>query len=286
MTQTDGTTIPDIMGESSESLSSLGKKLLPWRVYVTLLAACAISLAAGQPYIAALSGLPLSSMILWINAAINMAISIPAILLGLLAARSLGLGVPVLESLLYREPLPQGTGRTLGLITPLSGLAVGIALVAMDLLFIRLIPEGFAALESGAQGLSSLHPLTALAATLYGGIYEELQLRLFVLSGLAWLYTLILRKIQRRPFSPSSRVTTVAVVFAALVFGLAHLPALQALQAASGAMIARTIILNILPGLLFGFLYVRKGLEAAMISHLCADLVMHVVFPALEGRFA
>jgi hypothetical protein len=225
-------------------------------------------------------------MILWTNAAINMAVSIPVIFLGLLAARKLGMGAPVLESLLYSKPVLPGSLRTLVLLAPLSGLAVGGALTAMDLAFHRLIPEGFAALEAASQGMTSLHPLAAIAATLYGGIYEELQLRLFVLSSMAWLYTLVLRKIQRQPFYPSSTVTTVAVVLAALMFGLAHLPALQALQAATGPMIIRTMILNLVPGLLFGFLYVKKGLEAAMISHLCADLVMHVFLPFMEGRFA
>lgn len=266
---------------STESLRMIGSKLLPWRSYGVLLVACAISLAAGQPYIARLSGLSLSDMSLWINMAINMAISIPAILLGLLAARRLGLGVPVLDSILYKRPLPAGTGLSLGLVAPLSGLAIGTILVLIDMLFLKLLPAGFAALEAGAQGFTELHPLAALAAILYGGIFEELQLRLFVLSGMAWLYTLVLRRMQRRPFSPSHRITTLAAVLTAVAFGAAHLPAMQSLGA---GMMLRTMILNLLPGLLFGFLYLRKGLEAAMISHACADLVLHVIFPALTGR--
>jgi membrane protease YdiL (CAAX protease family) len=46
-------------------------------------------------------------------------------------------------------------------------------------------------------------------------------------------------------------------------------------------MIIRNLILNSLGGIVFGWLYWKKGLEASMISHFTADLVLHVLLPLL-----
>jgi hypothetical protein len=40
-------------------------------------------------------------------------------------------------------------------------------------------------------------------------------------------------------------------------------------------VIVRTIVLNALLGIPFGWLYWRWGLEYAMLAHFCADLVLH-----------
>ncbi|MNG42185.1 hypothetical protein D3C84_1318920 [compost metagenome] len=49
----------------------------------------------------------------------------------------------------------------------------------------------------------------------------------------------------------------------------------------SAAVIARTIILNALLGVWFGYLYWRKGLEYAIIAHMSADLVLHGIIGPL-----
>jgi len=45
----------------------------------------------------------------------------------------------------------------------------------------------------------------------------------------------------------------------------------------SPAVIARAVILNGIPGVAFGWLYWQRGLEAAMVAHFSADLVLHVL---------
>jgi len=37
--------------------------------------------------------------------------------------------------------------------------------------------------------------------------------------------------------------------------------------------------LNGIGGIIFGWLYWKKGLESAMISHFSADIVLQVIFP-------
>jgi membrane protease YdiL (CAAX protease family) len=42
-------------------------------------------------------------------------------------------------------------------------------------------------------------------------------------------------------------------------------------------VILRAVLLNGLGGIVFGYLYWKRGLEAAMIAHFSADIVLHVL---------
>ncbi len=72
-------------------------------------------------------------------------------------------------------------------------------------------------------------------------------------------------------------------MLAALAFGAAHLPAAANLWPLDGAVVARTLLLNGIAGLVFGWFYVRHGLESAMVSHFAADIVLHVFVPLATG---
>jgi membrane protease YdiL (CAAX protease family) len=43
-------------------------------------------------------------------------------------------------------------------------------------------------------------------------------------------------------------------------------------------VVTRAIVLNGVGGIGFGYLYMKHGLEAAMISHFSADIILHVLF--------
>jgi membrane protease YdiL (CAAX protease family) len=75
-----------------------------------------------------------------------------------------------------------------------------------------------------------------------------------------------------------------ANVLAAAIFGVGHLPATAALMALTPLVVTRALVLNGLAGVVFGWLYWRRGLLAAMVAHFCGDLVLHVATPALLGR--
>ena len=72
-----------------------------------------------------------------------------------------------------------------------------------------------------------------------------------------------------------------AIVVTAILFGAGHLPATAALTALTPLVVARALLLNGLGGLVFGWLYAKHGLLAAMLAHFCADLVLHVAVPIL-----
>ncbi len=49
----------------------------------------------------------------------------------------------------------------------------------------------------------------------------------------------------------------------------------------SPAVVARALVLNGVGGVVFGWLYWRRGLLAAMVAHFSADVVLHVLAPLL-----
>jgi len=42
-------------------------------------------------------------------------------------------------------------------------------------------------------------------------------------------------------------------------------------------ILARAIMLNGIPGTIFGYLYWKRGLESSMMSHFSSDLLGHVI---------
>ena len=113
-----------------------------------------------------------------------------------------------------------------------------------------------------------------LAASFYGGINEEILVRLLGLSALAWL----LSKVWHTSAAlPTDTVFWIANVALAILFGIGHLPALKNLLGRiPPLMLARSLLLNFPIGLLCGWLFWTYGIEAAIVAHFSADIVYHV----------
>ena len=79
--------------------------------------------------------------------------------------------------------------------------------------------------------------------------------------------------------SPGAAVYATAILVAAILFGVGHLPALAHTGSLTLAGITRTVGLNALCGIAFGWLFWRHGLEHAMAAHFSADIVLHVAAP-------
>ena len=111
-------------------------------------------------------------------------------------------------------------------------------------------------------------------ASFYGGVVEEVECRLLLVSAVVWL----LARGNGRVAAPW--MFAVAVVLAALLFGAGHLPAAFALGIAHAPLpILRIILLNALVGVVAGALFCKHGLEHAMLAHFSADLILHVAVP-------
>lgn len=105
---------------------------------------------------------------------------------------------------------------------------------------------------------------------LYGGVTEEVMVRWGVMTGLVWLGW---RLVQRRDGAPTPAVLWAAVVGSSLLFGAGHLPAAAALVGSlSPSVVAYVVLANSAFGLVAGWLYWRRGLEAAVLAHVGAHV--------------
>ena len=114
-----------------------------------------------------------------------------------------------------------------------------------------------------------------LAAVTYGAVIEEVMLRLFFMSLIAFLLHKLFGK---KDEYPTTSVLIAANVIAALLFAAGHLPATVLLMGSSSILIFRCFLLNGGLGLLFGYLYRKYGLRYAMIAHGGCHMVSKVIW--------
>ena len=146
----------------------------------------------------------------------------------------------------------------------------GLALILPDLLYFG--KHVSAIMDS--YGAKPTVPFL-LASVLYGGVIEEVMLRLFFLSLIAWLLHKLFGKGRE---TPAQAVLVAANVVAALLFAAGHLPATAVLLGLSPMVIFRCLLLNGGFGLLFGWLYRKYGLRYAMLAHGSCHVVSKLIW--------
>jgi membrane protease YdiL (CAAX protease family) len=259
--------------------TSIGPARTPynWRLLAILVAAILVSAILLTPYSLAIQGESLKfSPALLINWVVGTAqIGIMAAI-GLAVASRIGLGLPFLESWLAGRP-DWLLVRKFVLPAILTGVLAGIVVLGLDVVvFAPRIPE------LTQSGLKAPPAWAGFLASFYGGIAEEIQLRLFMLSLFAWIGRFVNRTPEGRP---GLGALWVANVLTAVLFGLLHLPGTAAAGVPLDALvITRALVGNGLVGLVCGWLYWTFGLEAAMVSHFSADIVLHVISSLLAGQ--
>ena len=245
-----------------------------WREFWVLWVAGMLGTVAVLPYVLTLLAgklkdipvpLPLVLLLQLAQAGILLALAVG---LGLWLAKRMGLGAPLVEAWLAKEKVAEGLKRILALSVGLGVLAGTLILILEATLFRPHLP----------QALQQATPPAwqALLASFYGGIVEEMLIRLFLLSLIAWL----LVKISK---APPGRLPPglfwIANVMAALLFGLGHLPATQLLTPLTPMLVTRALLLNGIAGVIFGYLFWKRGLESAVLAHFSADILIHVIVP-------
>jgi hypothetical protein len=160
-----------------------------------------------------------------------------------------------------------------------AGLVVGVVIVALDIALFRhftLHPIGSVPLRGIVQAL--------VGGMLYGGLSEEVMMRWGLMTLVVWLGV---RLAGRRTAIAASRsgvgasgvaipapLYAIAIVLVALVFAAGHLPAAGAIAPLTADVVLRILLLNAVAGFVFGWLYWKASLEAAMLAH----ATVHVVF--------
>lgn len=143
-----------------------------------------------------------------------------------------------------------------------AGVALGYLIALVDH-WTRSLWQPSPAVSGIAEAWS---PAGLLVGMFYGGVVEEIVFRWGLMSLVIWL----LWKLSGRGYSaPSTPVIWIGAAVSAVVFAAGHLPALQLSGISlTPHLIARTVGLNTVVGLVFSGLFARGNLEAAMLAHI------------------
>jgi hypothetical protein len=223
----------------------------------------AVTVTAGLlPQLPATMPLPAPLWLIIIASSLQSALLVAlAVWGGVTLAPAVGLRAPAFEAAALRQPvIPALTPQVLpGLV---AGVPAGFLLFAS----LRWSPAPISALQG--QFTPPLH-----ARVLYGGITEEVLLRWGLMTVFTWLAW---RFVQRRHGAVRAGLAWLAIAASALIFGAGHLPVAHFLIGSLNAPVVLFVVgVNAAFGVLFGWLYWRRGLEAAMVAHAVAHLVSH-----------
>jgi membrane protease YdiL (CAAX protease family) len=258
-------------------------KTLNRKIFWILWMAAIMSIIAILPYSLALQSNTLQNLKLPIPLPAVIAIQVfqnailfaIAIFGGLFFAKRVGLTTPILDAVTRKETIADKVRAILPLSVILGVLGT-LLIVGLEFFYFQPALAKQLGNSANALNLQTSQPAAwkGLLASFYGGIAEEILLRLFVMSLFVWLGSFISKTSEGQP---TNVVFWIANILAAILFGLGHLPATSLQVPLTTLIVIRAIVLNGLLGIVFGWLYWKRGLESAMISHFSADIILHVL---------
>lgn len=200
----------------------------------------------------------------------NLIFAIIAIILGILFGRQVGLPAPAFEAIASGNSPWRALWEQIVPAT-LIGVVAAFLLIALYYgIFRPRIEREIVALTEYLRLEMGL-----LTRVLMGGVYEEILYRWGLMGLFAWIGTKLMG------------TTTPAVMWgsnlvAAILFGLAHLPGAAALGfRPPRTLVSMSLTINIVGGMVFGWLFWRYGLFAAMLAH----ALFHIIFLPFERYF-
>ena len=253
------------------------KRLINWKLFSVLFLASVVANIVVLPYVFSLGIIPEEELPVPLSLAVLIQIvqsviffSV-AVFFGLLLGKKVGLGAPFIESWLTSGKVKDGFGKILR-TTVFLGILIGISIFILDRFVFSIFVEPITAFQETP-------PIwTRLLVSFYGGVGEEIAMRLFLTTLLVW----ITYKFRRTNDGlPTSVGVWLSIILVNVIFGLGHLPMTARFTEITTIVVVRAIILNGIAGVTFGWLYWKKGLEAAMMSHFTSDIVLHVILPTL-----
>jgi hypothetical protein len=182
------------------------------------------------------------------------------VVIGTILYQKVNLKVPIIEKLIgiRKESIKTISILKYGIV---GGILSGILLSLIGLVYNPILPAEF--LELG----ESLKP-TLVARFLYGGLTEEILMRFGLMTLIVWLCSKIFK--ETKPF-----VFWTGIVIAAIIFAFGHFPiAYQAVDNPTMGLLTYILIGNSIGGIIFGWLYWKKGLESAFVAHIFTHIFM------------
>ncbi|HWL24401.1 MAG TPA: CPBP family glutamic-type intramembrane protease [Ureibacillus sp.] len=222
-----------------------------------------------EEFQAAIDSLTMPFPIIMIISAIQLAVvSFIISYIGIKLARKVGFTLPVLDSLMKKEKVQfNNSGVILAIV---FGVITGFAIIGADRFYYQ------HKIEAIAQANPEFSWLGLVAGVLYGGVFEELLMRLLFMSLVVWIFMKITRKNYE---TLNSIFFWLAIILAAALFAIGHFPATEAVFGElNTTLIIRSFLLNGLGGIFFGYLYWKKGLEYAILAHMFTHISMQLIW--------
>jgi membrane protease YdiL (CAAX protease family) len=147
----------------------------------------------------------------------------------------------------------------------IGGILAGLLMVGTATAFAPFLTNEFAELDKMVNpGL--------LARFLFGGITEEILLRYGLMTLFVWIGIKVFGKEKVAPY-------WIGIALSSILFAIGHFPVVfQTLGNPPPLLLTYILIGNSIGGFIFGWLYWKKGLEAAFIAH----IFTHVVIVSIE----
>ena len=227
-----------------------------WRVAITLAVAATVAALPFTMLVPSLVGGTGSDLLGAIM--VQATLFTVAALAGVLTGPAGKLGAPVLDAWFAGKPVD---------LRPVAWSAVAGAILGVAAaLFVVL---RYAPSEAAAAGQDIALPGWAgVALALYGGFGEELLYRFGMMSVLVWAIANLRRLVHSWNVAPSESLPAWGgIIIGALIFGLIHV------GYGPGSAVEQ-VGLRVGAGIFFGWLYWKRGIEAAIAAHLLYDLVL------------
>lgn len=184
-----------------------------------------------------------------------------ATIIGHFSARSVGLKTPILDTIFQKERLSSKILNDILKYAVAGGIISGITIVILSLLCSPLLPKELTDLEKQFQP----HFLTRF---LYGGVTEEIIVRWGILS----LIILVLKSIFK---NNNPLFWWISILISSVLFGLGHLPiTFMLVKNVTPFLIFFIVVSNSIFGIIAGWLFWKKGLEASIIAHIVAHCIL------------
>jgi ABC-2 type transport system ATP-binding protein len=199
--------------------------------------------------------------------------------IGLVLANRIGLGLPFLEGWVKREPVPYRFINIVAIGWMAAFCMAFSTILLQNYVFGPPMQALFAEIGYVTPEEAITPPLYGFLAAFHAGITEETVFRLFGLSLLAWLGSLLFHDPDGRP---KLFVLWAANILFALAFGASHLPGAASIGwPINSLIIVRTVVLSGVGGLVLGWLFWTFGLETAMLAHFLGDVVLYTLIPII-----
>lgn len=183
-----------------------------------------------------------------------------AVVVGTLLYDKVGFSVPTI-SLLLKIEQPKIKIITQIKSGILLGLLTGILTTIIGIIFKSSIPQEFIDLGN------KIH-VTTIARFTYGGLTEELLMRFGFMTLVVWVIFKITKKLGNSTY-------WTGIIVASILFAVGHFPVVfNTVQNPTIALLTYILIGNSIAGLIFGWLFWKKGLEAAFVGHIFAHVAM------------